>query len=197
MILAMYTHLMSGIMLLTQVIAVGGMLLVPNWRTFIWQRVPAFVTSLVVIGLALLPLLPVVRHGDATGNWLPAPHLHDLYWIFQEITGGDKWYLCLTAASMLLGLLIIGLSIVRRTSHGQALLAMQVEQRPIDRKSTRLNSSHQIISYAVFCLKKKKTNTQTVALRTVRADLFRLSTSRFVEHTEASSGQYRAASPVS
>src|SRR5258708_16973599 len=28
--------------------------------------------------------------------------------------------------------------------------------RSIDRKSTRLNSSHQIISYAVFCLKKKK-----------------------------------------
>src|SRR5258708_10515534 len=27
---------------------------------------------------------------------------------------------------------------------------------PEDRKSTRLNSSHQIISYAVFCLKKKK-----------------------------------------
>src|SRR5207244_11365467 len=29
----------------------------------------------------------------------------------------------------------------------------------LDRKSTRLNSSHQIISYAVFCLKKKKSNT--------------------------------------
>src|SRR5207244_13017904 len=29
-----------------------------------------------------------------------------------------------------------------------------------DRKSTRLNSSHQIISYAVFCLKKKKTTKQ-------------------------------------
>src|SRR5258708_27804911 len=29
-----------------------------------------------------------------------------------------------------------------------------------DRKSTRLNSSHQIISYAVFCLKKKKKNKQ-------------------------------------
>src|SRR5258708_28984516 len=27
---------------------------------------------------------------------------------------------------------------------------------PSDRKRTRLNSSHQIISYAVFCLKKKK-----------------------------------------
>src|SRR5258708_15089921 len=29
-----------------------------------------------------------------------------------------------------------------------------------DRKSTRLNSSHQIISYAVFCLKKKKTDVE-------------------------------------
>src|SRR5260221_5743385 len=28
----------------------------------------------------------------------------------------------------------------------------------IDRKSTRLNSSHTVISYAVFCLKKKKQN---------------------------------------
>src|SRR5438034_3350959 len=28
----------------------------------------------------------------------------------------------------------------------------------IDRKSTRLNSSHTVISYAVFCLKKKKRN---------------------------------------
>src|SRR3712207_7808348 len=33
--------------------------------------------------------------------------------------------------------------------------------RDRDRKSTRLNSSHANISYAVFCLKKKKTNTKT------------------------------------
>src|SRR5438132_9184942 len=30
-----------------------------------------------------------------------------------------------------------------------------------DRKSTRLNSSHTVISYAVFCLKKKKKNADT------------------------------------
>src|SRR3989449_5243813 len=30
----------------------------------------------------------------------------------------------------------------------------------VDRKSTRLNSSHGYISYAVFCLKKKKKNTK-------------------------------------
>src|SRR5687768_17815881 len=32
---------------------------------------------------------------------------------------------------------------------------------PVDRKSTRLNSSHGYISYAVFCLKKKKNFTIT------------------------------------
>src|SRR5205807_4838115 len=31
-----------------------------------------------------------------------------------------------------------------------------VVKTPLDRKSTRLNSSHLVISYAVFCLKKKK-----------------------------------------
>src|SRR2546427_4333588 len=31
---------------------------------------------------------------------------------------------------------------------------------PLDRKSTRLNSSHSQISYAVFCLKKKKKHKQ-------------------------------------
>src|SRR5436190_24212587 len=33
--------------------------------------------------------------------------------------------------------------------------ALLVLQKTLDRKSTRLNSSHTVISYAVFCLKKK------------------------------------------
>src|SRR5258708_28885723 len=37
-----------------------------------------------------------------------------------------------------------------------------------DRKSTRLNSSHQIISYAVFCLKKKKMICTVLAVETSR-----------------------------
>src|SRR5947207_11659893 len=32
----------------------------------------------------------------------------------------------------------------------------EISERFLDRKSTRLNSSHTVISYAVFCLKKKK-----------------------------------------
>src|SRR3712207_8902125 len=35
---------------------------------------------------------------------------------------------------------------------------LRLTQEFLDRKSTRLNSSHANISYAVFCLKKKKTN---------------------------------------
>src|SRR2546421_9079445 len=37
-----------------------------------------------------------------------------------------------------------------------------------DRKSTRLNSSHDQISYAVFCLKKKKKKTRTISSTNVR-----------------------------
>src|SRR5437588_4569011 len=42
----------------------------------------------------------------------------------------------------------------------RAFARLQVE-RATDRKSTRLNSSHTVISYAVFCLKKKKKKTET------------------------------------
>src|SRR5256885_16559689 len=35
----------------------------------------------------------------------------------------------------------------------------------LDRKSTRLNSSHLVISYAVFCLKKKKKQLHSISLR--------------------------------
>src|SRR5258708_23510171 len=44
----------------------------------------------------------------------------------------------------------------RDRGHESANVALAGRSRRRDRKSTRLNSSHQIISYAVFCLKKKK-----------------------------------------
>src|SRR3712207_8775492 len=50
---------------------------------------------------------------------------------------------CLTAAQ--------GLS----TGATHCLVAVVLDKEVIDRKSTRLNSSHANISYAVFCLKKK------------------------------------------
>src|SRR3712207_8121495 len=44
------------------------------------------------------------------------------------------------------------------------VLARAIRQEKGDRKSTRLNSSHANISYAVFCLKKKNTNPLTFTL---------------------------------
>src|SRR3712207_7533064 len=57
------------------------------------------------------------------------------------------------------GIMLVSFSLL---GIGNAL--MQTSLNPlvstvIDRKSTRLNSSHANISYAVFCLKKKKKNT--------------------------------------
>src|SRR5256885_5958432 len=45
----------------------------------------------------------------------------------------------------------------QRLPAAQAALTPNEREFMADRKSTRLNSSHLVISYAVFCLKKKKT----------------------------------------
>src|SRR5438034_6096795 len=42
--------------------------------------------------------------------------------------------------------------------------SVHVVARPGDRKSTRLNSSHTVISYAVFCLKKKKKKKNSITV---------------------------------
>src|SRR3712207_8594460 len=50
-----------------------------------------------------------------------------------------------------------------------AVAAVARRERHRDRKSTRLNSSHANISYAVFCLKKKKSHTACVYILTDHA----------------------------
>src|SRR3712207_7141814 len=50
----------------------------------------------------------------------------------------------------------VGVGGVGRRAEGVPLLLLGGCVRVPDRKSTRLNSSHANISYAVFCLKKKK-----------------------------------------
>src|SRR5688572_31306583 len=57
-----------------------------------------------------------------------------------------------TTALVTRGLCVAGSDIARDEVAKAGVLALEV----VDRKSTRLNSSHSQISYAVFCLKKKK-----------------------------------------
>src|SRR3712207_7973790 len=70
-------------------------------------------------------------HRRLWGNLQPTSNRLDAFW------------------TQVLGALRVGADMPRRTSVLVALLGA-------DRKSTRLNSSHANISYAVFCLKKKK-----------------------------------------
>src|SRR2546427_3752277 len=69
---------------------------------------------------------------------------------------------------------LLGWPVMAQARPGQAHAALaQLQQRGwieglvtqnVDRKSTRLNSSHSQISYAVFCLKKKKNKRKDNAL---------------------------------
>src|SRR5947208_12018619 len=69
-----------------------------------------------------------------------------------------------------------GMGVIIGRSHGsetgtagqRPASARRFNRALADRKSTRLNSSHQIISYAVFCLKKKKKTQVAIHSQTIR-----------------------------
>src|SRR3712207_7361427 len=57
---------------------------------------------------------------------------------------------------------VIGELDVVQARIGEALEEQEQMAKALDRKSTRLNSSHANISYAVFCLKKNKSSYSTI-----------------------------------
>src|SRR3990170_7208252 len=88
-------------------------------------------------GPALSGLPPAPPPGTTRVSRAAAPALVQVGAIVQ---GGPVFFPCRVAVS--------------REERRRAELAVLVDSVERDRKSTRLNSSHQIISYAVFCLKK-------------------------------------------
>src|SRR5438876_8799310 len=92
---------------------------------------------------------------------LPMPVLFALFFVFAntiEFRGVPfLWLTDLSRADPYYIIpIIMGLSMFVLSKVGQIGVPPN-PQAKIDRKSTRLNSSHPSISYAVFCLKKKKT----------------------------------------
>src|SRR5438034_5813991 len=69
------------------------------------------------------------------------------------------------AVTVLPEVIVTGYTTQRRADVTGAVATVDVagisQQSSTDRKSTRLNSSHTVISYAVFCLKKKKSRRHT------------------------------------
>src|SRR5215831_19234297 len=62
----------------------------------------------------------------------------------------------------------------------RALRPGQQERHVRDRKSTRLNSSHLGISYAVFCLKKKKTQIRSILVQITSINRLNDAASQFI-----------------
>src|SRR2546426_11979546 len=92
--------------------------------------------------------------------FLLIPHLNrsPLFFFFNDTATTEIYTLSLHDA------LPICIGIARKSQHQ---LAQRIQDVDViggaprrDRKSTRLNSSHLVISYAVFCLKKKKKENQ-------------------------------------
>src|SRR5438067_10410611 len=57
---------------------------------------------------------------------------------------------------------------IERKTGARGLRSIALRETAPDRKSTRLNSSHVSISYAVFCLKKKKRLSRTICMQLLR-----------------------------
>src|SRR5258708_18523797 len=106
-----------------------------------------------------------------------AAHPYSIFFFFNDTATTEIYTLSLHDALPISGLL------PGRHLRGHGLWALAVGARcddavgvpgrarpriAQDRKSTRLNSSHQIISYAVFCLKKKKVSTHHILCTSTR-----------------------------
>src|SRR5712664_2403295 len=128
-----------------------------GWRTFLGNHADGIAAIdlfvLPTIAFQVLYCLVIVRHGRRLWVSFGVTANPTAEWISGQVTEAFPWdhaprYLIRD----------------RDTSYGpvflQRIRAMGIRDHPIaprsDRKSTRLNSSHDQISYAVFCLKKKK-----------------------------------------
>src|SRR5258708_29603688 len=85
----------------------------------------------------------------------------DLIWGFNRAGEGHMPFrrggFALTPPSLVIFVISLVLAVAAFLVHyAHVSVPIVSSERKQDRKSTRLNSSHQIISYAVFCLKKKK-----------------------------------------
>src|SRR2546422_3842598 len=79
-------------------------------------------------------------------------------WVDRSVAGGQTTCVSRAAAP-------VPPAYAATVARAHAVVCDQLAGRIADRKSTRLNSSHGYISYAVFCLKKKKNASANLTCR--------------------------------
>src|SRR6266705_4506107 len=95
--------------------------------------------------------------------------IHSLYFFFFNDTATTEIYTLSLHDALPIWFVLDtddGGVVVTGTAGAAAHVVFTSPRSDLDRKSTRLNSSHRTISYAVFCLKKKK--------KKINADSFRM-----------------------
>src|SRR2546422_8014299 len=112
------------------------------------------------VGLVATPTvqLAVEHHRAAGGIILTASH-NPIEWNALKFVGPDGIFLDTGAGTRVRDLAAGGKNSLPRATYdaiGGVVADADAISRHLDRKSTRLNSSHGYISYAVFCLEKKK-----------------------------------------
>src|SRR5438132_2786218 len=90
---------------------------------------------------------------------------HQLSFVFYDTATSEIYTLSLHDALPISDVQLVAeyADILRVGTRNAQNFPLLREWEVLDRKSTRLNSSHTVISYAVFCLKKKKTRSNSPA----------------------------------
>src|SRR5947209_20181771 len=110
--------------------------------------------------MSVVSVLTVALVSDFSFFFLNDPSTTEIYTLSLHdalpISGGDDVFAC-DRNGQLFAVILCG--------HGKFRERVErgIVRELIDRKSTRLNSSHANISYAVFCLKKKKSSRTTTS----------------------------------
>jgi 4-amino-4-deoxy-L-arabinose transferase-like glycosyltransferase len=106
MVLAVYTHYFSLLLLLAQGIAIVTLLVLPTpWRARVRLLFGQCCISFLIITLLIAPMLYASHVGAQTG-WIPVPVPKDVIRLFKDFSDGNRLYLGLIALLVGAGLLL-------------------------------------------------------------------------------------------
>jgi len=146
--LAVYAHLFSILIIVAQLVAFAGLLVLPGpWRAVARRRLRPFIASLLLTGVLISPMLLESLRGPKTG-WLPIPHLHEVVVLFQLITASSNLYLLILFVLCFFALLI---ALLPHMPDSAPLLESVTFYRPGNQQSEQKLQQLLPIAFALVC----------------------------------------------